>query len=335
MPVMQRPVPIIQALTPYRNTAMPAIDPKLKNVIVARINDAVITEYAVASGLERAYDPHRDTKGKVRLLPHEQTELRRMVIDRMITRELLYQEGTRRGITVSDEEFETALRISMQGYESLEHFAAVLALQGQTPDDFKVQLRHDLITNKVAASVVEGRRRDITNEDARAYYDQHRNQMQGPETRHILIIEVALDRYAEPAQEQAAKNLIMPCTGGAKQFMQMFEAKKTPQGMVCSDLGFLTRGQYHPLLDSVAFRMQAGQVSRIVRTEEGLNVIYVKTVLKEGSIWAFEDIVENLKKTIYEMQSVEMVNDFVKELRRKNNVLINEPITEQHLAMEK
>ena len=314
---------------------MPAVDPKLKNVAVARINDAVITEYAVSCGLERAYDPHRDTKGKVRLLPNEQAELRHVVIDRMITRELLYQEGIRRGIAVSEEEFETALQVSMQGYESPEHFAAVLALQGQTPDDFKTQLRHDLITNKVAASVVEGRRRDITAEDARTYYDQHRNQMQGPETRHILLIEVALDRYAEPAQEQAAQKLIAPCTGGAKQFMQMFESKKMPEGMACSDLGFITRGQYHPLLDSVAFRMQAGQVSRVVRTEEGLNVIYVKNVLEEGRIWPFEDILENLKKSIYEMQSVEMINDFVRELRRKSTVLVNDPVTAQRLAMEK
>jgi parvulin-like peptidyl-prolyl isomerase len=314
---------------------MPVIDPKLKNVVIARINDAVITEYDVDSGLERAYDPHRDTKGKVRLLPNEQVDLRQAVIDRMITRELLYQEGQRRGVEVNDEEFETALQISMQGYESMEHFAAVLDLQGQTPDDFKLQLRHDLITNKVAASIVEGRRRDISNEDARAYYDQHRNQMQGPETRHILLIELALDRYAEPAEEKAAQDLITPGTGGAKQFMQMFETKEMPAGMICSDLGFITRGQHHPLLDSVAFRMQTGQVSRIVRTEEGLNVMYVKNVLEEGCLWPFEDIVENLKKTIYEMQSVEMVNDFVKELRRKSKLMISDTATEKRLKKEK
>jgi parvulin-like peptidyl-prolyl isomerase len=314
---------------------MPAIDPKLKNVVVARINDAVITEYDVCSGLERAYDPHRDTKGKVRLLPHEQTALRQAVIDRMITRELLYQEGTRRGITVSDEEFATALQISMQGYESMEHFAAVLGLQGQTPDDFKLQLRRDLITNKVAASVVEGRRKNVTDQEARTYYDQHRDQMQGPESRHILLIEVPLDRYAEKAGVQAAQKLIEPCTGGSKQFMKMFTAKKLPAGMACSDLGFITRGQYHPLLDSVAFRTQAGQVTRIVRTDESLNVMYVKTVLKEGSIWPFEDIVENLKKTIYEMQSVKMINDFVKQLRSESKLLISDAATEKRLTEEK
>jgi len=314
---------------------MPVIDPKLKNIAIAHINDAVITEYDVSCGLERAYDPHRDTKGKVRLLPNEQVDLRQAVIDRMITRELLYQEGTRRSIAISDEEFETALQISMQGYESMEHFAAVLDLQGQTPDDFKLQLRHDLITNKVAASVVDGRRKDITNEDARAYYDKHHDQMQGPETRHLLLIEIALDRYAEPAEEKTARKLISPCTGGAQQFMQVFETKKMPPNMTCTDLGFMTRGQYHPLLDSVAFRMPAGQISRIVRTEEGLNVMYVKNVLEEGRIWPFEAIVENLKKTIYEMQSVEMVNDFVKKLRHNSKLIISDPATEQRLAKEK
>ena len=313
---------------------MPVIDPQLKNVVVVRINDTVISEYDVASGLERAYDPHRDTKGKVRLLPDEQTDLRQAVIDRMITRELLYQEGTRRGIEISEEVFENALKISVQGYESMEHFAAILDLQGQTPDDFKLQLRHDLITNKVAASVVEGRRRDISDDDARAYYEQNRSQMQGPETRHILLIEVALDRYAEPAEEKAAQALITACTGGSQQFMQVFEAKKRPENMTCTDLGFITRGQHHPLLDSVAFRMQADQVSRIIRTEEGLNVMYVESVLEEGRIWPFDVIVENLKQTIYEMQSVEMVNDFVKKLRGKSKVYISDKAYEQRLAKE-
>ncbi len=314
---------------------MPPVDPKLKNVIIARINDAVITEFDVSCGLELAFEPHRDTKGKVRLMQNEQYELRQAVIDRLITRELLYQEGKRRATAVSDEEFENALRVSMQGYESMEHFAAVLALQGQTPEDYKQQLRRDLITNKIAASVVEGRRRDVTDEDARAYYDKNRSQMQGPEMRHILLVEVALDRYAEPADVQAAQTNIEACTRGPESFMQVFQSKDQPAGMTCRDLGFISRGQYHPLLDSVAFRMPAGQVSRVVRTEESLNVLYIKTVLAEGHIWPFEDIVEHLKKSLYEKHSVEMVNDFVKQLRRSSTVVIHDTATEQRLAMEK
>ena len=60
--------------------------------------------------------------------------------------------------------------------------------------------------------------------------------------------------------------------------------------------------------------------------------MYVKNVLEEGCIWPFEDIIENLKKTIYEMQSVEMVNAFVKELHRTSKVLINDAATEQRLG---
>jgi parvulin-like peptidyl-prolyl isomerase len=314
---------------------MPPVDPKLKNVIIARINNAVITEFDVSCGLELAYEPHRDTKGKVRLMQNEQYELRQAVIDRLITRELLYQEGVRRGTDVSPVEFENALRVSMQEFQSEEHFAAVLALQGQTLEDYKEQLKHDLITNKVAAAVVEGRRREVTDADARAYYDKNRSHMQGPEMRHILLIELALDRYAEPARVTAAQAQLEPCTRGPEAFMEVFESKKTPAGISCRDLGFITRGQYHPLLDSVAFRMGSGQVSRIVRTEESLNVLYVKTVLAEGHIWPFEDVAENLRKSIYEMQSVEMINDFVKQLRQSSSVAVYDTATQQRLDMEK
>jgi len=314
---------------------MPPVDPKLKNVIIARINDARITEFDVSCGLELAYEPHRDTKGKVRLMQNEQYELRQAVIDRLITRELLYQEGKRRGTHISDAEFENALKVSMQEFQSEEHFAAVLALQGQTLEDYQEQLRRDLITNTVAASVIEGRRREVTDADARAYYEENRSRMQGPEMRHILLVELALDRYAEPAEVKAAQAKIEPCTRGPEAFMEVFESKKTAEGMTCRDLGFMTRGQYHPLLDSVAFRMSSGQVSRVVRTEANLNVLYVKSVLAEGHIWPFEDIVENLKKSIYEMHSVEMINDFVKQLRRSSTVVVYDTATEQRLAMEK
>ncbi len=314
---------------------MQPVDPRLKNVIIARINDAVITEFDVSCGLELAFEPHRDTKGKVRLMQNEQYELRQAVIDRLITRELLYQEGVRRGTDVSPEEFENALRVSMQEFQSEEHFAAVLALQGQTLEDYKEQLKRDLITNKVAAAVVEGRRREVTDADARAYYDTNRSRMQGPEMRHILLVELALARYAEPADVKAAQTKLEPCTRGPEAFMEVFESKKPKGNMTCRDLGLITRGQYHPLLDSVAFRMKSGQVSRIVRTEENLNVLYIKTVLAEGHIWPFEDVVENLRKSIYEMQSVEMINEFVKQLRQSSSVAVYDTATQQRLDMEK
>ena len=47
-------------------------------------------------------EPYRDAKGKIRLSQEKQYEARQYVIDNLIMRELLYQEGCRKGIKVSE-----------------------------------------------------------------------------------------------------------------------------------------------------------------------------------------------------------------------------------------
>ena len=67
-----------------------------KRTPAARVNGVVISQHQVEAGLQTILDPYRDTKGKVRLPQEQQYAARKQVIDNLITRELLFQEGVAR-----------------------------------------------------------------------------------------------------------------------------------------------------------------------------------------------------------------------------------------------
>jgi len=315
--------------------ANPALNPAQKKIPVARVNGVVISQYQVEAGLAVMLEPYKDTKGKVRLMQAEQYAARKHVIENLITRELLYQDGCSRGIEATGTEVHHGMQAAVDEHGSEQQFKAALMLQGLTIEEYRASVVRDIIINKVAASVVEGKRNPVTDEDARAYYDAHKDEMQGPELRRVLHLMIPLDRYAgQDAERHARGRLEQLRTPDA--FRKIFKARTARTGgIITEDFGFISRsGRFHPLLESIAFRSPAGEPSRVIRTEDGLHVIMVAAILEEGKRWPFELIRDELKKKIYEERSVALLNAHVEKLRRKAAIDVYDRIADSKLQQE-
>lgn len=316
--------------------AQQTLSPAQKKIPVARVNGVVISQYQVEAGLAVMLEPYKDTKGKVRLMQTEQYAARKHVIENLITRELLYQDGCRRGVQATEVEVQAGLRAAVKEHGSEQQFKAMLMLQGLTLDEYRDSIVRDIIINKVAASVVEGKRRPVSDKDARAYYDSRKAEMKGPELRRVLHVMIPLDRYADPEQERAARSRLERIRENPAAFRRLFGGQAAcEEGIVVEDFGFISRaGRFHPLLESIAFRSPAGEPSRIIRTEEGLHVVMVAAVLEEGKRWPFELIKDELKKKIYEQNSVALLNAHVEKLKRAATIDIYDSIADSKLRQE-
>ena len=314
---------------------MEPIHPSQKKTVVARVNAAVITEYQVASALQTMLDPYKDTRGKVRLPQQEIYAARRRAIDNLIMRELLYQEGCRTGIAATDEEIATVTEGSMAEFDSQQQFQAMLVMTGQTPAEFNEQILKDIIINKIAAAAVTGRKKPVTLQEARQYYDEHPEEMQGPEVRRLLHVMHKLDRYADPAEEKKARLELEKLAAHAAAFEKVVaDGSLAGTDIKGADLGFIARGQFHPLLDSVAFRLKEGEISRVIRSEEGLHVLMVKIILEGGKKRPFDLISEELTAKLYEMHSVGLLNEFTDTLRAKADISVMEAMADNKLQQE-
>ncbi len=312
------------------------INPAQKKTPVARVNGVVISEYQVAAALQTLLDPYKDSKGKVRLPQQEMYAARKHAIDKLVMRELLYQEGCRTGIAATDEEIATVTAGSIAEFDSEQQFKAMLVMTGLSPAEFRDQVQKDIIINKTAASAVEGKRKPVTSQEARRYYDEHPDEMQGPEVRNVLHVMQRLDRYADPAEEKKVRQELEKLAADPAAFEKVAaEGSLNGTEIKGANLGFVTPGQFHPILDGIAFRMKEGEISRVIRTDEGLHVLMVKTIIEGGRKRPFELIEEDLKARLYEMCSVALLHTFTDALREKADVAILDSMADSKLQQEK
>jgi peptidyl-prolyl cis-trans isomerase C len=315
---------------------MEPIHPSQKKTVVARVNGTVITEYQVASALQTMLDPYKDTRGKVRLPQQEIYAARKQAINNLIMRELLYQEGCRTGIAATDEEIATVTKGSIAEFDSQQHFQAMLVMTGQTPAEFDEQIKKDIIINKTAAAAIAGKKKPVTRQEARQYYDEHSEEMQGPEVRRLLQVMRKLDRYADPAEEKKARQELEKLAADAAAFERVAaEGSLAGTDIKGADLGFIARGQFHPLLDSVAFRLKEGEISRVIRSEEGLHVLMVKIILEADKKRPFDLIAEDLMAKLYEINSVGLLNEYTDSLRAKADISVMDSMADNKLEQER
>jgi peptidyl-prolyl cis-trans isomerase C len=300
-----------------------------KNIPAARVNGVIISQFQLESGVEALLKPYADVKGKVRLPQEQQYAARKAVLENLIMRELLYQEACRKGIKATDEEVERVMAMAIEEAGSERAFKAMMVMTGSSPEEYRSQMKKDLAVNKMAASVVEGKKKPVTAEEARAYYDEHKAEMTGTEARWLLHIMIPLDHYAPEAEEKKVRERLekIKNAGPAE-----FEKSVRKQG---EDLGYIMRGQLHPILDSVVFSAPAGHISRVVRTEEGLHLVLVKEILKAGEARPFNAAVEKeLIEKLYEMRSVAMLQEFTAKLHKKAEIEILDTFVDTRLDMD-
>jgi peptidyl-prolyl cis-trans isomerase D len=169
------------------------------------------------------------------------------------------------GVEVSDAEVRDALRYQREAVR-----LAIVVLDPSRP-------RADLALDEAAVEAM------LADQSARvrAFYDEHPERFKQPErvrARHLLI-RVASDASEEDvakARERAEAGLAR-IRGGEDFAAVASELSEDPGSKDRGgDLGFFTRGQMVPPFEEVAFSLEPGQVSELVRTDFGFHVIRVE-----------------------------------------------------------
>ncbi len=210
-----------------------------------------------------------------------QQEWGRKILENLIEQELIFQAARTRGLTISEEEFDARLNAVKSEYESLEEFNAMMAKRGIKGPAFRQQLRGQMLLDKFVEQIGK-----VTEEDARAYYDDHLSFYQAPERRHVhaIIAEDAEEAYQ--ARQQVA--------GGAD-----FDT-------VAADIGTEMAGDWewlikkdlrNPLIRETAFSLNPGDVSNPIFVDDQYYVLWVEEV-RVGIDQSFEEVADEIIASI-------------------------------------
>lgn len=247
--------------------------------IVVRVNNEIIT----LSEFERAHGSVRReaeeecqgcSKEKLEAFAAEKEKnLLRDMIDNM----LLVQRAKDLGYNVETEVIRRMDGIRQQNnLEDMDALCRAVESTGVSCEDWKSTMRNGLLAQEVIRKDV-GRTISFSKEEIQKYYDEHKTEFVKPEQVFLAELFVNTDGKPEaeiPALEKKATGFRDRVVKGGEDFNEL--AKRYSDGSTAQQggaLGYFERGQLSPELEAIAFQMNRGDISEVMRTKTGFLIL--------------------------------------------------------------
>jgi peptidyl-prolyl cis-trans isomerase SurA len=283
--------------------------------IIARVNNQIITrsEYQREREQLKQETQQQDAANADKIFADREKDVLRGLIDQ----QLMLEKGKDLGITADTDLIKRLDEIRKQmNLESMDDLEKAAQAQGVSFEDFKQNMRNQIITQKVIGQEV-GSHIQVTKEEEQAFYDSHKNELQQPDSVRLSEILIAPQKSsAEPkggateddpqalaAAEAKAKDVLAQIRKGAA-FEEL--AKKNSNGPSAAqggDLGEFKRGTLSKELEDTTFAMKPGEVSDVIRTKQGFVILKVTEHTPAG-IPPLKDIEPKVQEAVY-MQKLE------------------------------
>jgi peptidyl-prolyl cis-trans isomerase SurA len=200
---------------------------------------------------------------------------------------LIVQRGKELGYKLGDEQFKGVLdNIKKENkMETEEQFQAALKSENMTLADLRRNLERQMIQQRVQQNEVLGKI-GVTDDEARKYYESHMNEFTTPPTvtlREILVtvnadakgLNVAADETAKAKAEEIRKRV----TSGGENFEKLAgELSDSPSKANGGLIGPLSVNDISPELRKLIEAMKQGDVSELVRTARGYQILKLETI---------------------------------------------------------
>ncbi len=337
------PVLIVLACLPALSAGQ---ESQVVEEVITRVNNQIITR----SEFERSKDQLKDeVKQQDQKNPDKAyADREKDVLRDLIDQQLLLDKGKDLGITGDTDLIKRLdqMRKDMK-LDSLEALEKEATKQGVSWEDFKQNMKNQIITQKVIGEEVGGHLA-ISKEEEQAFYDEHKGEMEQPE--YIRLSEIlvapkavapsitpapdpsatgsspaaqppvdeaakqAADAAALSAAEVKANDLLKQIRNGAD-----FEdiAKKYSDGPSAADggaLGMFKRGQLAKELEDKTFAMKAGEVTDVIRTKQGYVILKVVDHQQAG-IPPMKDVLPKIQDALYYQKLQPALRAYLTKLR--------------------
>src|SRR5271170_7123104 len=301
--------------------------------IVTRVNGQIITrsEYQRSKDQLRDDVKQQDAANADKLYAEREKDVLRDLVDQ----QLLLEKGKDLGITGDTELIKRldAMRKDMK-LETMEELEKAATAQGISYEDFKQNLRNQIITQKVIGEEV-GSHLSITKEEEHQFYDEHKSELEQPESIKLSEILIAPqkastggdnvktpDADTDPAKQAAAlaaaeakaNDVLKQIRAGAS-FEDM--AKKFSDGPSAAqggDLGAFKRGTLAKELEDRTFAMKSGEVTDVIRTKQGYVILKVSNHQMAG-VPTMKEVEPKIQDALYYQKLQPALRAYLTKLR--------------------
>jgi peptidyl-prolyl cis-trans isomerase SurA len=303
--------------------------------IIARVNNDIVTrtEYIRSRDQLKQEVQQQNASNADKAFAERQKDVLRDLIDQ----QLLLQKGKDLGITGDTELIKRLDEMRKQmNLETMEELEKAAEAQGASYEDFKQNLRNQIITQKVISQEV-GQHLAMNKDEEKKFYENHRAEMERPEEVRLSEILIApklpakaaagADAKPDPASEAESETALAAAKAKAEDVLEQihkgakFEdlAKKYSDGSSAKeggDLSYFKRGTMSKELDDKIFAMKAGEVTDVIRTKQGY-VILQATEHQMAGIPTLKEVEPRIQDALYMQKLQPALRTYLTTLREE------------------
>ena len=266
--------------------------------VIARVNDQIITR----SEYLRAEQQLLEESQQQGVSAAEFEDHRANLLRDMIDQQLLLSKGKELDITGDAETMRRLDDIRKQNHlDSMEALEKAAEQQGVSFEDFKQQIKNQVITQQVVRDEV-GRRLTLTHQQEETYYAAHAKDFEAPEQVHLSEILVPTADNATDAQiasaQATADALEAKLKAGAEFAALAKSSSGGPTASAGGDLGDFQRGKLGDVLENATFSLPVGGVTAPIRTRQGFVILRVDSHQAAG-VPPLADVEPQVQEAIY------------------------------------
>lgn len=308
--------------------------------IIAVVNDDVVT----LGEFNAAFDPvlkniEANYKGpdKGALI----NQYREAILKRLVDNLLIEQEAKKLGknIAIKDEEIMEVVRDMIAKKNSnMEEFKNNLVSEGTSFESLKKEIKSQLLRVKLLRWEIKSKVM-VSDEEIGAFYDKNRQDYEGKEAVRLKLIFLAFpakiegktktsikadlkaDIKARAKIKAEAEELRRRALAGEQFEVLAAKYSQGPGAAQGGDIGFVEKGTIIAAVDSVAFKLEMGQVSEVIESNLGFHII--KAVDKKGAgLKPITVVREEIKTKIEDEKLEKKYEEWITSIRTKSFIEI-------------
>jgi peptidyl-prolyl cis-trans isomerase SurA len=291
---------------------------KILERLIARVNNEIITQHQYETELAEMRAKLSEQYSGAELDAQVREQSKNLLRD-MIDESLMVQKAKDLDINVDTDVVKELDEVRKRNnLATLEDLETAVEKTGQSYEDYKDQIKRNLLMREVIEREV-GSRIQMSQVDARKYYEAHKEEFKSPGMVHLGQILISTDkRKPEEAQKRADEALAELKAG--QRFSEV--AKKYSDGPSAEqggDVGFLKEGTLAPSIAAVVAKLDVSEFSEPIETKYGYIILKVLERYSPG-IPKFEEVEQRVNEVLYNQKMEPRLREFLTQLRRESYI---------------
>jgi len=291
---------------------------KIVERIIARVNNEIITQRTYEQEQAKLREQLAEQYSGAELEAQFKEQSKNLLRD-LIDQSLMVQKAKDDDINVETDVVKQLDDIRKKNnLATLEDLETEVEKQGLNYEDFKDQIRRNLLMREVISREV-GSRIQLSRDDARKFYEAHKKEFESPGMIRLGQILVSTEKRKPEEAEKRANDAYAELKAGQR-FAEI--AKKYSDGPGAEEggeVGFMKEGSLAPDIAAVVAKLDRNEFSSPIQIKYGYIILKVLERYSPG-IPKFEEVEPRVNEVLYDQKMQPDLRAYTLRLRKESYI---------------